>query len=96
VTYARRIDTNHREIEAAFRSLGCTVFDTSRVGGGFPDMVVGVTGINLLVEVKDGARPPSERRLNAAEREFHDSWRGQVVVVETVDQAIDLVNSVRS
>lgn len=56
-----------------------------------PDLLVGYRGANLLVEVKDGARVPSERKLRASQLEFRDGWRGQWAVVCTVGQALELV-----
>lgn len=81
---------NHEEIAEAFRSLGCSVFDTADLGGGFPDLVVGLIGVNLLVEVKtdDGSLEPAQVR-------FVDEWRGQYEIVRSVDGAVQLVHSTR-
>jgi len=62
---AARIDANQPAIIAALRSIGATVQPLHAVGGGCPDLLVGLRGRNILMEVKDGARPPSERRLTA-------------------------------
>jgi hypothetical protein len=85
VTYARRVDDNQREIIAAFRRLGYSVHDTSRIGGGFPDLVLGLAGKCFTVEIKDGRKPPSARKLTTAEQTFKDGWRGQYDVIESVD-----------
>jgi Holliday junction resolvase len=86
-----RTDGNHREIVAALRALGCSVADTSRLGDGFPDLVVAMNKKStVLVEIKDGAKPPSARQLTEAEREFRDAWKGCYRVVESVDDALDL------
>lgn len=92
---AAKVDDNQGEIVRAFRQLGCTVAITSQVGGGFPDLVVGVLGENLLVEIKDGSKPPSARKLTPDQVEFHRDWRGQVCIIETEQDVIDLVNQVR-
>ena len=64
---AAKVDTNHREIVAALERCGCSVQSLAAVGAGVPDLLVGVAAragrLTLLMEVKDGARPPSERRL---------------------------------
>lgn len=70
--------------------------DTADLGRGFPDLVVGVRGRNLLLEVKDGKKPPSARRLTAPEQDFFDRWSGQVAVVNSLDEAIELVSFVCS
>lgn len=68
---ARRTDANHAAIMADLRKAGFRVHDTSALGGGFPDLVVFRPDCGLfLVEVKDGAKPPSRRRLTLAEAEF--------------------------
>lgn len=64
------MDRNHAEIVAALRSAGWVVVDTSRVGHGFPDLLVAKHGVLALVEVKDGAKSPSRRRRTADEEQF--------------------------
>lgn len=93
---AAKVDANQTEIVKAFRELGCSVAITSHLGKGFPDMVVGIMGRhNLLVEVKDGAKPPSKRKLTPDEQEFKDNWTGQYCVVESIEDVHRLVNEVR-
>ena len=71
-----RRDDNHAEIGNFYRSIpGCEVHDTGDVGGGFPDYVIGFMGVIHLVEVKDGKKPPSKRKLTPDEKKFHARWR---------------------
>ena len=93
---AARTDRNHAAIRDALREAGASVWDTSGVGGGFPDLVVGHVSPtrgreNLLVEVKDGKRKPSERRLTQQQYEFAEAWRGQWCLVESVDEALEVL-----
>ena len=91
---AKRTDDNHKEIVKAARSLGCSVADTSAVGNGFPDLVIGVYAgrrINLMVEVKDGKKSASRRKLTEDQVEFHKGWRGQIAIVETVQDLVNLI-----
>ena len=88
---ARRIDANQNEVVDALRRLGASVWVTSSLGNGFPDIVVGSRGRNFFLELKDGTRPPSEQKLTDAEREFFQTWRGHVVVVRSVEEAIAAV-----
>ena len=60
---AARTDANHATIRDALRSVGCSVADTSAVGQGFPDLVIGFRGATMLIEVKDGSKAPSRRKL---------------------------------
>ena len=89
---AARTDANHKEIIAAFRKLGCTVADTSRLGGGFPDLVVGHADQVLLVEVKDGTLPPSARKLTPDEEKFADEWGDSYVIVTDLDDVEGIVS----
>lgn len=91
-----RIDENQREIVKALQQMGCTVSSLTQVGAGCPDLLVGVSGRNLLMEIKDGNKPASARKLTPAQVKWHDNWRGQKAVVESVSQAIELVNNSRS
>lgn len=88
---ARRTDDNQTEIVNTFRKLGCSVHVTSMLGDGFPDVVVGFRGINYLVEIKDGTKKPSARKLTPDEQIWHDQWRGQVCIVQSIQDVIDLV-----
>jgi len=82
---AARTDANHTAIVAALRQCGATVHNTHRVGGGYPDLSVGISGLNWLVEIKTPTG-----KLNANERKFHDTWRGQIAVCRTVEEAVQL------
>jgi len=60
-----------------------------QVGAGCPDALVGIDGRNLLLEIKDGSKPPSRRALTADEIAFHAAWRGEIAVVATVAEALE-------
>ena len=81
---AAKVDANQSSIVSAFRTMGATVALTHSAGEGFPDLVVGYRGVNLLVEVKDGSLPPSARKLTGPQVKFHNDWRGQICVVKNV------------
>lgn len=90
-TNARK-DANHDEIVRFLRDCGATVQTLHQVGNGTPDLLVGWRGVNLLVEVKDGAKPPSKRRLTPDEDQWHIAWDGQVAIVESTDDVWKLLN----
>ena len=85
---AARVDANHHAIVQCLRSVGAHVESLAAVGGGIPDLLVGFRGRNWLLEVKDGRRPPSERRLNPAQQAWHAVWAGHVVVVRSPEEAL--------
>jgi hypothetical protein len=86
--YASSIDDNQTEIVEALRDAGASVQILSGVGQGCPDLLVGHKFKNLLLEVKDGRKIPSKRKLTTDEKEWHDAWRGSVLIVESIDQAL--------
>lgn len=86
-----RKDANHIDIVGTFRQCGASVVDTAQLGGGMSDLVIGYKGTNVLVEVKDGTKPPSARKLTPDEQEFQATWRGMYVIVESVDDVIKLL-----
>lgn len=88
---AARIDANQPEIVAALRKAGCTVQHLHSVGKGCPDLLVGRAGVNYLIEVKDGAKRPSDQKLTPDQVAWHSVWHGQVSVVNTVDGALAAV-----
>ncbi len=95
---ARRVDDNQREVVAALRKMGCLVHITSDLGSGFPDLVCSKncsTGNKkiFLIEVKNGKRSPCKQRLTPDEAKFHEIWKEHVVIINSVDQAIDFVNN---
>lgn len=86
---AARRDKNHQEIVAALRKAGCTVLDLGAVGCGCPDLLVGWAGVLTLLEVKDGAKPPSARKLTDDQRIFHAVWAEcRIAIVTTPEEAI--------
>ena len=88
---AARVDDNHRAIVAAFRSYGCSVTSLAAVGDGVPDLLVGRFGVTHLVEVKDGSKAKSKRKLTPAQVAFRDSWRGSPIhVVKSLDDVANL------
>ena len=90
---AAKTDDNQAEIVAALRKIGATVQPLHAIGQGCPDILVGWRGMNTILEIKDGKKPPSARKLTEDQEKWHAAWRGQVTVVETVEQAIEAVTN---
>lgn len=87
---AARKDANHNDIQDAFVRLGWSVADTSRLGDGFPDLVAAKHGETVLVEVKDGSKPPSARKLTDDELAFKGRWQGWYAEVTNMDDVLAL------
>ena len=83
--WARRVDGPHQAIVKALRKVGCQVFDTSRVGHGFPDFIVRASGKVFLMEVKS-----EHGKLTFEQQTFRRNWP-EVAVVRSVAEALALV-----
>lgn len=93
VRRAAKVDGNQHAIVRALRDCGCSVQSLAAVGAGVPDLLVGVRGENLLLEVKDGRKAPSRRGLTPAQEEWHAGWRGRVAVVSCAAEALAAVGA---
>ena len=89
---AARIDANHEQVVSALRAAGASVQSLAGVGKGVPDLLVGFQGKTLLMEIKDGRKTPSERRLTEDQVKWHGAWRGgPLAVVDGVDAALRML-----
>jgi hypothetical protein len=87
---AAKTDANQTAIIVALRAIGASV-QALPVGDGVPDLLIGYRRVNFVIEVKDGAKIPSKRKLNKIQRDWHDGWKGTVHVVESPEQALQIV-----
>ena len=86
-----KIDDNQKEIVKALRAIGASVQSIATVGKGCPDILVGFRGINYIMEIKDGSKAPSQQKLTDDEDNWHNSWNGNVVIVNNIDSALDVI-----
>jgi hypothetical protein len=84
---AKKVDTNQPELTEKLRKLGFSVFITSDLGKGYPDINVGWKGLNFLIEIK----PDDKARLTKREQNFFDTWQGQVDKCVNVDDVIEAI-----
>lgn len=87
---AARTDANQREIVDALRKAGAFVQVLSVVGDGVPDLLTAYYGVWRLLEVKDGAKSPSEQKLTTVQLQWHflATQHAPVYVVNSVAQAL--------
>jgi hypothetical protein len=89
---AAKIDANQEQVVLALRAVGATVQTLAAVGKGVPDLLVGYQGKTILLEVKDGRKPPSARRLTEDQLKWHGAWRGgPLAVVDGPDAALRML-----
>lgn len=70
--WAARVDTNQNAIVKALREHGASVTLLHRVGQGCPDLLIAAYGKWALIEIKDGKKPPSERKRTPAQIKWWD------------------------
>jgi Holliday junction resolvase len=87
-----KIDANQTEIVKALRQAGCSVQSLAGVGNGCPDLLVARNGFMWLMEVKDGAKCPSARKLTDDEIAWRQRWNASVHIVEGVEDALAMVS----
>jgi hypothetical protein len=85
---APKRDDNERQIVDALRQAGAFVQPLDAV-----DLLVGFRGVWYVMEVKDGGKPLSQRRLTYDELEFVRRLRNEApfFVVETPKQALEVI-----
>lgn len=91
--YAKRTDSNHAQILETLTKCGWYCLDTSRAGFGAPDAIAVRRGEVKLIEIKDGSKPPSARRLTKTEEEVHAAFKAAglpIVILTSVDEALAL------
>ena len=91
---AKRIDANQPEIVQALRKAGVVVQIVSEPC----DLLCGHAGRFVTLEVKDGRKCPSKRRLTEAEQEYYDLCKSAGLphyVVESVEQAYEAMGLIR-
>lgn len=97
---AKRRDANEAAIIEALRAIGCTVQPIDQ-GSGVPDLLVGRSGVTLLVEVKNpetafsvkgGERRKGRGTLRPDQVTWFAAWRGSPVIeVVSVEEAVAAV-----
>lgn len=86
-----RKDANHADIVRVFRDHGATVLDVSTVPNLGCDLIVGMYKVTRPVEVKDGSKPPSQRKLTGSEEDLIAGWKGGPVEVVCSEADVDRV-----
>jgi len=89
---AARVDDNHTTIVAYFRKFGCAVFDVHAISNGC-DLFVSKNMKTFAIEIKDGSKSASEKKLTAGEQKFKDKWLGNYMIVENLSDVIAVVKA---
>ena len=97
VRRAAKVDANQSVITKALRSAGAFVQPLHTVGAGCPDLLVAYRGKWSLIEIKDGSKPLSQRRLTDDEEEWHAkaARHAPVFIAETIDDALHAIGAIK-
>ena len=87
-----RTDDNQKQVVSELRKLGISVAVTSDLGHGFPDLVIGYKGLNFLIELKDGKKPPSKRKRTQDQKDFQHDWSGWYAVACSLHEILYYIN----
>ena len=71
---AAKIDANQADVVTKLRDAGVLVLSLAALGKGVPDLLCAFHGRLVLLEVKDGNKVPSARKLTTDQVEFHKEW----------------------
>ena len=90
-------DKNHDEICDTFRQLGCSVAEMATCGvDDFPDVIVGLCGFDVQVEIKNPETAYGRRGLTDGQARYARDWAGRKpVMCSSVDEAVALVQNWR-
>lgn len=93
---AARKDDNHNEVAKHLKDAGWKLLDLSGVGNGCPDILAGRGGFLALLELKDGTKPPSARKLTDAQERFWKDWPGVKIIAKSPEDAEAQLNLAES
>lgn len=86
---AARTDHNHAHVLKQLRLRGWSCKSTHQLKN-FCDIVASKNSHTVLIEVKDPNKPPSQRKLTKGELEFAQSWLGEYIIIETLEDIEEL------
>lgn len=83
--YGAKKDANHNDITKALEKSGCAVVDVSKLGGGFPDLIVCRQRKTYLVEIKNTKTSYGKRGPNKNQKAWADGWPEKVFILKNLD-----------
>jgi len=92
---ANRVDGNHKEIVKHFEAFGCSVLSIADLAN-CCDICVGLHGRTIMIEIKDGKKVPSARKLTSGEIAFKESWKGCWRLCESIKDADKIIAELTS
>jgi hypothetical protein len=94
--HAAKTDGPHASVRDGLRACGCQVWDCSKYGGGFPDLLVSHRGRLWLLEVKNPERSKGRRELRGQQADFYAKFSEHTRIVMSLDDALAVLGLVGS
>lgn len=88
--YAFRKDANHGKIKDAFLSLHWAIYDSASDNAPYDLIVRNVRNPVLFIEIKDGDKPPSQRKLKPRSEDFRRLFSNVYRIIESVEDVYAL------
>lgn len=93
---AAKVDANQDSVISALRAAGAKVQSLAAIGKGVPDLLCQYQGAFYLIEVKDGRKTPSQRKLTDDQVKWHEEWKSAFLgVVESPDEALKFIGAIK-
>lgn len=93
---AAKIDANQEAVVIALRAAGTKVQSLAAIGKGVPDLLCQYEGTFYLIEVKDGRKTPSQRKLTEDQVKWHEEWKSAFLgVVESPEEALKFIGAIK-
>jgi len=92
---ANRTDANQTEIIKHFNDSACSVLNISSLKN-CCDIIVSKHGRSIFVEIKDGKKPKSQRKLTDGEIKFKEETQGAWRLVESEKDADKVIAELNS
>jgi len=90
-----RIDSNQTELIKHFKSFGCSVLNISSLKN-CCDAIISLHGRSIFIEIKDGKKVPSARKLTEGELKFKAETLGAWRLVESIKDADKVIAELTS
>lgn len=93
---AAKVDQNQDQVVSALRAAGVKVQSLAAIGKGVPDLLCLYKGTFYLIEVKDGSKTPSQRRLTEDQVKWHREWESTFLgIVESPEEALKIIGAIK-
>ena len=94
--WSKRVDANQATLVREFQAHGASVLLMHSLGGGAPDLAVGVGGRNHFVEVKNKDTSYGRAGLSESQRKWNRRWNGEPMEpCASVEDALRLLENWR-